>query len=170
MMMASGVMSGVSSYMKGAQQKAALDLSASFQDFQAKEDIKRAGMETSALKLQEGEQLQQVGSRANAIIGAQKAAYASQHVAVASGTAGTEEADEGRSAAADALTIRNNAILKAWGIDTGATQEAGQEELTALGQQGEGEQSLILGGAQAWNTLAQIQEESERTRYFAAGR
>ena len=168
MQAASGIIAGAGDIAAGYAQKTALGIQAGFNKFQAGENLKRAGMETAELKTQTQTQLEQSGSKANQIIGAQRAAYSSQGVNVNSGTATTEQAAEGAMSAVDTQTILNNAALKAWGIETQGVQTAGEQNLKAMGEEAQGQQSIVLGGAQALNQLFAMQETAERQSAFGS--
>ena len=64
----------------------------------------------------------------------------------------------------DAMTIRRNAAMKAYGIQVGGIQEAGQEQLEAAGEQGQASQYLSSGGAQAANALMSQMDQYESIR------
>jgi hypothetical protein len=162
MMMASSAISGVGDILASQNEANALNIKAGFSRFQAGENIKRAGMAQSEIQTQESTELQQSGSRANAIIGKQRAAYSAQGINVNTGSAELEQTTEGQMSSIDSQTIMNDAALKAWGIETGATQAAGQEQFEALGEEAQAKTSIILGGASALNQLLQQQETSER--------
>ena len=163
-MMAAGVTAGIADIGVGINQATALGVQADFNRAQAQENIKRAGMQTAQLALETGHELGQAGSAANKVIGAQRAAYATQGVNVNTGAPMQEQTTEGAMSAQDSLAIMNNAALKAWGIETQATQTAGQQELEAQGEVAQGQQSILTGGAMAMNNLLAMQEESERER------
>lgn len=166
-MMLSGVVAGLGDIWAGQAQSKALGIQAGFNRFQAGENVKRAGAMVSQLDEQTGALVSKAGENAKQTIGAQRAAYAAQGVNVNVGTPMQEQVAEGQMSTVDAMTLRNNAALKAWGIETQAIQTAGGLEFEAESEQAQGQQSVILGGAKAMNALLQQQEESQRSRMYA---
>ena len=152
-MMASGVISAMGDVSASRSQAGALQAQAGFTKFQAQENLQRGQIAGAQVKKQEESQLLQSGSHANQLIGAERASFGAQGVNVNAGVPLADQVATGKMSALDALTIRNNATLKAWGIETETAQTAGQQELEATGQEAEATQSLALGGAKAANAL-----------------
>lgn len=153
MMMLSGAIAGIGDILNSKNQAAALKTQANYQTWAAGEQLHRAQLETVQVQQQTDAQLMAVGTRTNEQIGAQRTGYASQGVNVNAGTPLAEQEQAGRISAIDSMTIRNNAALKAWGINTGATEAATQERFAALGEKAQATQSLALGGAKAANDI-----------------
>lgn len=139
--------------LNSQNQAAALKTSAAFQKFQATENIKRGQIQSDQAKEVEQAQLEASGSRTNQTVGAQRSSYAAQGVKVDAGSALDVQVQTGKLSAIDSMTIRNNAALKVWGIQTGSTQVAAQQEFEASAQEREAQQSLALGGAKAANQV-----------------
>ena len=166
LMMASGAVSAIGDISQTQNQANALKTQAGFSSFQAQQATTRAALGVEQVQKQEGQALLESGARANATMGAQRAAYAAGNANVNTGTPLAEQVATGQMSSVDALTIRNNAALEAYGIQLGGIQQAGQQELEALGETGEATQTLALGGAKAANDImSQIDTyESMRAR------
>lgn len=170
MMMASAAISGIGDILSAQNQANALQTQSKFNQFQSQVTLQRANVAEQANEQAEGAELQQSGSHANAIIGAQRAAYGSQGVNVNAGVPLAEQVSQGKMSAVDAMTIRNNAALKAYGINAGAIQEAGQQEFEALGESTQAQQTLALGGAKAANAITNQLDQYLYTKAYLAGR
>ena len=165
-MLLSGAVAGLGDIMAANNQSQALQSQAKLNRFQADENAKRGAMGVAQIQQETAAQLGQSGSHAQAIIGAERASFANQGVNVNAGVPLAEQVSTGKISAVDAMTIRNNAALKAWGVSTSAGQVSGQQEMEATAEDSEAKQSLALGGAKAANALiTQIDTyESMRTR------
>ena len=159
MMMLSGAIAGVGDLLNGQNQAAALKTQANYQTWAAGQDLNRAKLQTTQVQQETQARLMAAGTVANRTIGAQRTGYASQGVNVASGTPLAEQVQTGQMSAIDSLTIRNNASLKAWGINTGAEQESTQATFAALGERAQASQSLALGGAKAANDILSQEDQ-----------
>jgi hypothetical protein len=166
MMMASGAIASAGDIFAGQAQAQALQTQASFTENQAAETVKRAAMATEESGKEEQTELQQSGSHAEQIIGAERAAYGSQGVNVNAGVPLAEQVAQGKMSAVDALTIRNNASLRAFGINAGAQEQASEQEFQAMGETNEANQSLALGGAKAANAITSGMDQYLYTRAF----
>ena len=168
LMAITGLIAGVGNIFNDQNQAAALKTQAGFNQFQAQQNLQRTALSVEQTKEQEGTELLDSGAKSNAVIGNQRAGAASQNIGVNSGTILAEQQAQGRMSNVDAMTIRRNAAMKAYGIQVGGIQEAGQEQLEAAGEQGQASQYLSSGGAQAANALmSQMdQYESMRARGF----
>jgi hypothetical protein len=164
MMALSGLVTGAGDIINGINQAAALKSAASYNQWKASENLKRAGMQTAELQQETAAQLAMRGGAANRAIAQTRVGAASQGVNVNSGTAMDLQVQQGKIAAVDALTIRNNAALKAWGIDTGALETSGQQNLQALAENTEAQQSLMLGGAQAARDMMESEKAFQAMR------
>lgn len=147
--------SAASDIANAKNQADALKVQAGFTKFQAQENIKRGVLESAQAGKVEQSQLMASGERSNQVIAAQRSGYAAQGVNVNAGSALDVQVAEGKMSAIDSMTIRNNAALKVWGIQTGALQTAGQQEFQAQAEDVEAKQSLALGGAKAANQVMQ---------------
>lgn len=166
MMMASGAIASAGDIFAGQNAQAALKTQAGLTQFQSQETLARAKMAVTQSGLQEQTELEQSGSHANQIIGAERAAYGSQGVSVNAGVPLAEQVSQGKMSAVDALTIRNNAALRAFGINSGAQQESSQQEFESQGETAQASQSLALGGAKAANDILNQEDQYLYTRAF----
>lgn len=153
--MGTAAVSAYSDVVNAQDQAAALRTRAAYTKFESLENLKRGNMQADQAKKVSDTQVNAVGERANQVIGAQRAGYAAEGVKVNTGSALDEQVATGKMAAIDAMTIRNNAALKVWGIQTGAKAVASQQEFQAMAEESEAKQSLALGGAKAANQVMQ---------------
>lgn len=118
-------------------------------------DFNAAALEAQAKTAIEQGQQQELMFRqkVKGIIGSQRASYAAQGVDVGSGSAADVQADTAKQAELDAITIRTNAALTAWGFKT-----------QAQGQLLQAANTLRLGQLQATNTreVGQVQALNAR--------
>ena len=167
MMMLSGLAAGIGDIVAGENQAASLRTQAKYKTWAAGENIHRAQTQTQQVQQQTDAQIAANGNRANSIVGAQRAGYANQGVNVNSGTPLALQVQTGEISNIDALTIRNNAALKAWGIQTSAQNEAAGQKFGAISDEAEAQQSLALGGAKvAGQVLRSVDTYNSRSRGF----
>lgn len=86
------------------------------------------------------------GTKAQALIGAQKASYAAQGVSVNSGSAASAQADMAGMSAIDQLMIRNNAAREAWGYKVSALSDTTQGKFAALAGKTNANSTMLTGG------------------------
>jgi hypothetical protein len=139
--------------LNAKDQAEALKTNAGYQKFQIAENQKRTAIQKNQADLVEGAQIAASGNRANQAVGAERSSYAAQGVNVNSGSALDVQVATGNMAAIDAMTIRNNAALKVWGIQTGSIQQETQQKFQEQASEQEAQQSLALGGAKAANQV-----------------
>jgi hypothetical protein len=87
--------------------------------------------------------------RGTAVIGAQRAAYASQNVDVNKGSAAKAQEDTASLSALDALTIRNNAAREALGYQIQGLDYSMRGEFADLTARSEAGQTILTGGMKA---------------------
>lgn len=110
--------------------------------FQAEMEIKRGRKEAQQLK-----------EEAAGVIGSQRAAFAAQGVDVSSGTALEIQAQTAEQAARDAVTVRNNAWLSAWGIKVEATNRKYASRFQSQASQNVARSTLMTGGIKGAGSL-----------------
>jgi hypothetical protein len=104
MMIASTVISATGSIAQGKAQSDLLESDAEVAGIQAEDALTRGRIEEMRLR-----------ERGRGLIGQQRAGFTGQHVSLESGSALDVVADTARLTELDALTVRNNAALEAWG-------------------------------------------------------
>jgi hypothetical protein len=132
---AGATFSAVSSYYQGKWAKQLAEYNAKVATLQGKYAIERGQQTEARARIATG-QMQ----------GAQRAAYAGQNVLVDDGTALEAQTDAAKWGEIDALTIRNNAALEAWGFKQSAINSRIQGQM-AYAQGVAGSIGSILGGA-----------------------
>lgn len=154
----------------GYQQMQAANTQASLLDFESKTNLMRATQTVGTiLGPEESYQLGEIGQKGAQVMSAQRAIYASQNVMVNSGTAKVEQGQTETMTAAAKMNQRTQDALKAYGVTAEAEGIAGQQQLQALGLEKSGQQSFLLGGAQALQTLAGTYEEAQRNKAYFGG-
>ena len=154
----------------GYQQMQAANTQASLLSFESRANLMRATQTVGTiLGPEESYQLGQIGEKGEQVVGAQRAIYASQGTMVNSGTAKIEQGQVETMTAASEMNQRTADALKAYGITQEAAGISGQQDLQALGLEKSGQQSFLLGGAQALQTLSSTYEESQRNKAYFGG-
>lgn len=108
------------------------------------------------LALQQAEQANQVGEQEAARrlqkggqdADSERARYAAQGINVDTGSAAQTQQDVRAAAEQDAVTIRKNAAMQAWGFGMDAVNSRGRGRMAYNAGKNEGYQSLISGGLQ----------------------
>ena len=161
---------GVGEVWNGYMQMQAANTQASLLSFESKANLMRATQTVGTiLGPEESYQLGQIGERGSQVVGAQRAIYAGQNVMVNSGTAKLEQSQVETQTAASELNQRTQDALKAYGVTAEAEGISGQQNLQALGLEKQGQQSFLLGGAQALQTLSSTYEEAQRNKAYFGG-
>ena len=154
----------------GYQQMQAANTQASFLDMESRTNLMRATQTVGTiLGPEESYQLGQIGQQGEKVVGAQRAIYASQGVMVNSGTAKAEQSQVETLTAASEMNQRTQDAHKAYGVTEEAAGIAGQQQLEKLGLEKQAQQSFLLGGAQALQTLTSTYEESQRNKAYFGG-
>lgn len=86
------------------------------------------------------------------LIGAQRAALASQGVDVNSGSALEVQKDSAAMGALDSLTIRNNAWREAWGYKVQSLNDSYSGEFSKMAGDSEADNTLLTGGMKAMSS------------------
>lgn len=126
----------------GKANKQIADYNAQVAELQAEQALKRGREDESRLRLQ---------TRQTA--GSQRAALAAMGIDVDDGTAGQIQDDTTYFGELDALTIRNNAALEAWGYRTQATDYRMQGDLAAAHGRSQALGTILTGGVQAYSVF-----------------
>lgn len=87
-----------------------------------------------------------INTKARVIVGAQRAGFASQGVDVNSGSAADVQADTAAMSAADARTVRINAMREAWGYKVQALDATSRGQMAAFSADNESRNTLLTGG------------------------
>lgn len=155
----------------GAQRQAgALQTQATLAGLNAQENRNRVVTQQRQIGVQRSTALLDSAIQYHALAGLQGAAYSSQDVRINSGTAAETGLTEGQMGALNALTLKNNAVLQAWGVETQTNETVNQEMMQQLGYKAEAAQQPWLGFEAATNEAMTVAEESERTKAMYAGR
>ncbi len=136
--LAGGAISAYSQYQAGKMSGKLNDLNAGIAKSQAKDAIERG---------REGQRV--VRRRGAQIVGAQRASFAGQGVDVNSGSAAELQSETRQLSEMDALTIRNNAALEAWGYNVNAAEASFQGTLARLQGKQQAIGTLLTSGTQA---------------------
>lgn len=126
-----GLLQANSQYQAGRQNQALAKYNAKVADLQAKDALSRGRESERRLRTQTRQQ-----------IGSQRASLAAQGIEVNEGTAADIQDDTAYFGELDALTIRNNAALEAWGYRT-----------QRVNHQMSGEMAMARGRNNAYGTL-----------------
>ena len=154
----------------GYNQMQAAHTQASFLDQESQINLQRATQTVgSILGAEESFQLGEVGAKGAQVEGAQRAIYAGQGVNVNTGSAAMEQAQTGKMTNVAESEVRTQDALKAYGVTQEAQGVAGQQTLEALGEKNAGEQSLLLGGSQAFQQMTSTFEEASRNKAYFGG-
>ena len=161
---------GLGDILAANRQSTALQTQAYLADTQARENQGRVAVQKRQINDQRANSLLESAIQYNNLKGLQTAAYSSQSVRVTSGTAADTSFTQGQIGALNALTIKNNAVLQAWGVQTQTNEAVNQEFMQSLGYRAEAQQEPWLGFESAANEAISVAEESERTRAMFGGR
>lgn len=154
----------------GYNQMKAANMQASFLDQESQINLQRATQTVgSIMGPEESFQLGEIGGKGEQTIGAQRAIYAGQGVNVNTGSAETEQAQTAKMTNVAESEQRTQDVLKAYGVTQEAQGVAGQQTLEALGEENAGQQSLLLGGSQAFQQMTATYEEASRNKAYFGG-
>ena len=154
----------------GYNQMNAANTQASFLDQESQINLQRATQTVgSIMGPEESFQLGQIGGKGEQVIGAQRAIYAVQGVNVNTGSAAMEQEQTGKMTNVAEANQRTQDALKAYGVTQEAQGIAGQQQLEALGEEHAGEQSLLLGGSEAFQQMTGTFEEASRNKAYFGG-
>lgn len=123
---------------QGDYQRQIGEVNARFGEMQAQDALKRGDEAASAHK-----------QKVNQMVGSQRAAMASQGIALDSGSALDIQQETATMGAADALTIKNNAWREAWGYRVQASNSRFQGQFAQMGAQNDARNTLLTGGLNA---------------------
>lgn len=136
-MMAGGtLMTAAGQYQAGKANQKIANYNAEVAELQAEQALKRGREDESRLRMQTRQ-----------TIGAQRAALAAMGIDLDDGTAAQIQDDTTYFGELDALTIRNNAALEAWGYRTQATNYRLQGELDATRGRNDALGTILTTGA-----------------------
>lgn len=90
-----------------------------------------------------------VEKRGKQILGSQRANFAAQGIALDSGSAQDIQTETAESTAMDALTVRNNAALGAWGIKFQGQQASNKARMEMEGMRNTAGSTMLTGGMRA---------------------
>lgn len=137
---------GASSLANGIAQSGAYRMQGQFAKQMGEQNASFANLQASQA-IQNGELMaEREGTKAGALIGAQRASYAAQGVAVNSGSAAAAQADTAGMSAIDQLMIRNNAAREAWGYKVQALNDTTQGKFAALAGKANANSTMLTGG------------------------
>jgi hypothetical protein len=125
---------------QGEYQSRMMELNAKMAEFNAQYAIKRGDTQAKAAV--------KAGQR---VIGSQRAALAASGVDVESGSAMDVQENTAALAAEDAMVIKNNAWLEAWGYKTQASSARSQAAFTSMAAGNEARNTLLAGGINGIN-------------------
>lgn len=144
-----GVMMGASAMGNAYSQSSAYNTKAQYEMMEVADNQQLAAVEEQSAMKAGDVQADNAISRGNITSGKQLASYGAQGVDVHSGSAAAEVNQTQQMASIDAITARNNAWRKAWGIAETTLNTTGEGTMQALGDQANANNSLITGGTSA---------------------
>lgn len=129
-----------SSAMKAeaSYQRNLFDINKSFAEMNATDAIRRGDKAANAIRKQ-GKQIR----------GAQRAAFAAQGIDVGEGSAIEIQDDTEKQAKLDAVTIKNNAYLEAWGYKAQALEYSARGAFATISGRNQSNNTLVTGGLTA---------------------
>ena len=128
---------------EGAYQKQIYDSNAQIADIQAADAIDRGNRDASALKKQ-----------TKRLIGSQRAALAAQGIEVNDADALALQMDTAGQGAQDALKIKNNAWMEAWGYKVQSANYTSQGNFANLAAQNKSRNTILTTGLNIANDFA----------------
>lgn len=131
----SGIVGANSAKAQGAYQSAMYNINAGLAGMQSEQALRQGGIASTAA----------IG-KTKQLIGAQRSAAASQGVDANVGSAAVAQADAAGIGAMDALTIKNNAYLKAFGYQSQAIQSSASGEFAEIGADASANATILTGG------------------------
>lgn len=154
-----GTYTGIESQgIQGQFQRKMYDINSQIAGYKAEDAIKRGEEESSNYQ-----------KKVAGVVGSQRAALAANGVDVNYGTA-QEMQDETRSMGAlDALRIKNNAMLEAWGYKTEAANLGGSSAFSSLAQSNTQRNMLLTGGLRAAEYGSQIYNSPSSSKKSGKG-
>lgn len=123
---------------QGDYQRQMANLNARMADMQAEDALKRGSREATEHK-----------KKVKQLVGSQRAAMASQGIALDSGSALDIQEETISMGAEDALTIKNNAWREAWGYRSQGEASRYEGEVAKAASRNQARNTLITGGLQA---------------------
>jgi hypothetical protein len=144
-MVAGSAITAYNQYETGQLNGRLAKLNSQMADFQAETAIRNGSTEEQRLR-KAGKQL----------AGAQRASLAAQGISLEDGTALDLQVDTAQQVELDALTIRNNARLAAFGFKTQSRDLALQGKLDKIGGMAEAGNTLLTGGIRGYSTYRSL--------------
>lgn len=147
--------------MYGASKQAdALNAQADFSETMARINKRYAERQADDVLAKGEADAKTVSKQAGQALGSQRAALASQGVALDSGSALDIQLQTAEAGARDAARIKQNSQLEAWGIRTNSSAALSQARMQAGGMRNEARSTLLTGGLRAASDLARGYEGS----------
>lgn len=137
------------------QQADALSAQGEYGERQAAINNRLANMQADDTLARGDQQANQIGRNTRKIAGAQRAGFAAQGIALDSGSAQDIQVETAEMGALDQLTVRNNAAREAWGYRVQGQQGVFSAQNQAEGNRRAGQATLLTGGMNAANAIAQ---------------
>lgn len=138
LMIAGAGMSAYGQYKAGKHNQALMNFNAKIGEMRADDAIERGKSSESRHRVD-----------VRQFIGQQRAAMGAEGVELDDGSALQVQQDSAYFGELDALTIRNNAALEAWGYKVGATNDRMQGEIDSASGRSGAAGTLLTGGANA---------------------
>jgi hypothetical protein len=127
--------------LQGDYQKQQSEINAQLAEYEADDAIKRGDKSAKALRTQ-----------IKGLVGAQRASFAAQGIALDSGSALDVQADTSKLGALDVLTLKNNALREAFGYKTQAISDNARGNFAGLAADMNSRSTLLTGGLNAVNS------------------
>jgi hypothetical protein len=137
----------------GAYQKQIADTNARLSEIQANDAITRGEKQATDIKTQ-----------TRKLIGAQRAALASQGLDLKDGNAADIQEETASLGAMDAMTVRNNAWREAWGYKVQANNYTGAGQMAQITAKNQANSTILTGGMSMINTAARASYYGQKSK------